>query len=147
MSDILKTDLQLTWRGLGRRSSDRTAVNLIADRGDLGLISGRANLAQAIVNRLLTRQGELTDLGHPDYGSRLYQLIGQPQSRRTHTRAEFYVRESLAAEPRIAEIVAVSIAVPDVRSEARSVLAIEIIVRPSDASEPLTIALAVNLES
>ncbi|MGV2388060.1 MAG UNVERIFIED_CONTAM: hypothetical protein LVR29_06225 [Microcystis novacekii LVE1205-3] len=38
--------------------------------GDLGAIEGQTNLRQAILNRLLTRKGELAKLGHPDYGSR-----------------------------------------------------------------------------
>ena len=46
------------------------------DVRDAGAVSGRANLAQALVLRLLTRQGALTGLGHPDYGCRLTELIG-----------------------------------------------------------------------
>ena len=60
-----------------------TAVDLQTERGDLKLVRGRANLAQAVLNRLFTRQGALARLGHPDYGSRLYLLPGEPNNRRT----------------------------------------------------------------
>lgn len=146
MAESLETDLQLTWRSLGMQSSDRIAVDLVAERSDLALVSGRSNLAQAIVNRLLTRQGELSLLGHPDYGSRLYLLVGEPQSRRTHLRAEFYVRESLGFERRISEVVSVTIAPIMPRSDQRSTLKLQVVVRPIDQSEPLVVNIAVALE-
>jgi phage baseplate assembly protein W len=126
-------DLQLFRRGgglgtpLGGRSGDRAAVELVTGRGDVQLVGGRANLAQSIVNRLLTRQGELSDLGHPNYGSRLYLLIGEPNTRRTHARAEFYVRESLAAERRIADVVAVTVTADRTRAEARGTMEIQVV--------------------
>lgn len=145
MDSELKADLQLTLRGLGRGAADRAAVDLVAQRGDLGLVRGRANLAQAIGNRLLTRQGELAGLGHPAYGSRLYLLIGEPHNRRTQLLAEFYIRESLADEPRIAEVLAVSVAPPD-RRAGRSTLAIRLAVLPIDDAAPLAVELALPLE-
>ena len=39
---------------------------------DFRAVAGHDNLAQAVVMRLLTPRGELTPLGHPDYGSRLH---------------------------------------------------------------------------
>ncbi len=44
---------------------------------DLGRADGRANLAQALILRLLTPKGSLTRLGHPAYGCRLVSLIGE----------------------------------------------------------------------
>ena len=69
-------------------------------------------MAQAILNRLLTRRGELTALGHPNYGSRLHMLLGEPNNARTCARAELYIRESLAAERRLAETVDITFAPP-----------------------------------
>jgi len=132
---MLLTDLFLTRRALGSRSSDRTAIDLSSAAGDLRLTRGRANLAQAILNRLFTRQGELGALGHPQYGSRLYQLIGEPNTRRTHALADLYIRESLAEEERIAEIIDVAIAPPSLRADLRNVLEMRITVRPIGATE------------
>lgn len=132
---MLLTDLFLTRRALGSRSSDRTVIDLGSAAGDLRLTRGRANLAQAILNRLFTRQGELGALGHPQYGSRLYQLIGEPNTRRTHALADLYIRESLAEEERIAEIIDVAIAPPSLRADLRNVLQMRITVRPIGAAE------------
>jgi phage baseplate assembly protein W len=43
--------------------------------GDLGSVKGLGNIAQAIKHRLETERGDLPY--HPEYGSRLYQLIGR----------------------------------------------------------------------
>lgn len=145
----MTTDLFLTRRAFGSQVGDRDAVDLGRARGDLRLVSGRENLAQAIVNRLLTRQGELTGLGHPDYGSRLYQLVGEPNTRRTQALAALYIRESLAAESRIGEVTSISFAPPSLRGEKRAVLDIQISVRLRDdppGSDALTLSLTTNLE-
>jgi phage gp46-like protein len=146
MADVLKTDLCLSRRRLGRRSFIRSAVDLKESRGDLRLVGGRSNLAQAILNRLFTRQGELADLGYPDYGSRLYQLTGEPHSTRTLARAELYIRESLAAERRIKAISEIYFAPPSIQPDKRGVLEIRITVVPVDEEDPLTLSAALPLE-
>jgi phage baseplate assembly protein W len=72
-------------------------------------VSGRDNLAQAVSIRLLTPQGELGPLGHPEYGSRLPTLIGERRTETTLNLAKLYVIESLKQERRIKEIVAVTV--------------------------------------
>lgn len=163
---MLLTDLFLTRRSLSSLTSNRLAVDLQSAAGDLRLTHGRANLAQAILNRLFTRQGEMEGLGHPEYGSRLYQLIGEPNTRRTHALADLYIRECLAEEERIAEIIDITITPPSLRSDLRNVLEMRITVRPIVATETepdagagvarlpggatvddlLTLSLAMNLE-
>ena len=140
----MTTDLALTRRAFGDQSSDRQYVDFRAYRGDLVLASVRANLTQAILNRLFTRQGALTGLGHPDYGSRLYQLIGEPNTQRTRILAEMYIRESLAGEPRIAEIVALTFEPFSMRADKRFILEVNLVIRPVD-DEPLTITVGLNL--
>src|SRR5881394_1026881 len=44
---------------------------------DLAMARGVENLQQALILRLLTPLGSLSDLGHAGYGSRLHELIGQ----------------------------------------------------------------------
>jgi phage baseplate assembly protein W len=68
---------------------------------DLDVAAGRDNLGQAVVLRLLTPRGELAALGHPDYGSRLHELIGRPNTETTRNLVRLFILESLAREPRI----------------------------------------------
>ncbi len=77
---------------------------------DLVRVSGRANLAQAVSIRLLTPVGELAPLGHPEYGSRLPNLIGERRTETTRNLAKLYVIEALKQERRIAEVVDVAVA-------------------------------------
>jgi len=146
-------DLRLTGRGFDVTVSDRSRVDLTVDGGgDLATVTGRANLAQAIVNRLCTRRGELARLGHPEYGSRLHTLIGERNVTRARGLAEIYIRESLGAEPRIAQIVQIALAPPS-RDDQRSTLQVQIVVQPvtnGDASAPggaapLSIVLPIGL--
>ena len=75
-----------------------------SDGRDLALVSGRENLQQAVILRLLTPRGELSALGHPQYGSRLHELIGEPASETRRNVAKVHILEALAAEPRIAKV-------------------------------------------
>lgn len=144
--DFFFQDLQLTRRAFNRQVSDRDKVDLNPSaRGDLGTVSGRQNLAQAIINRLLTRRGELAHLGHPNYGSRLYQLIGEPNNTRIRGLAEIYIRECLAQEQRVAEITYITFKPPS-RGIERSVLEITIGVKPAGEAEEFTITIPINLE-
>ena len=76
---------------------------------DLALVSDLDNLRQAIEIRLLTPRGELAPLGHADYGSRLPDLIGQPNTETTRNLAKLYVIEAMKQERRIQKIVAVEV--------------------------------------
>lgn len=85
---------------------------VISPSGDLDTVSEEYNLGQAIVNRIRTRRGELSDLGHTLYGSRLYELVGEPNNERTRALARLYTRECVSRDPRVKEIVRVTITVP-----------------------------------
>ena len=76
---------------------------------DLGMVTGRRNLEQAIILRLLTPRGELAALGHPEYGSRVHELIGTPNTETTRNRMRLFILEALQQERRIAEIVEVTV--------------------------------------
>lgn len=101
----LLTDIRL--RRLHR--AFRPMYTVDGDRRDLALVSGRENLGQAIMIRLLTPRGELADLAHPDFGSRLHELIGRANTDTVRDLAKLYVLESLQAEPRVGEIVEVTV--------------------------------------
>ena len=142
---INRRDLALT-RSIGRRqASERTTVDLCRTAGgDLATVSGRENLIQAILDRLSTRRGELAALDHPAYGSRLHELVGELDNARTRSWAEIYIRECLAQERRIAEVLAVEMA-PANRADERDVLRAEIVLRPVGESESVTLGLTLNL--
>ena len=144
-NDTLLRDLKLTRRDFDRLVSDRETVDLITSAsGDLQTVSDRANLAQAIINRLFTNKGELSRLGHPDFGSRLYQLIGEPNNPRVRGLAELYIRESLAAESRIEAITGIEFA-PPTRAADRDILIITIFIKPIAQNEPLSVTVPINL--
>lgn len=81
------------------QSDRQSAMPLI----DLETLSMQVNLEQALLLRFLTPVGELAVLGHPDYGSRLFELIGELNNDTNRNRAKLYVLEALAAEPRVAQ--------------------------------------------
>ena len=58
-----------------------------------------------VASRRLTHQGELAPLGHRTYGSRLHELIGEPNTETHRNRAKVYALQAIQAEPRVAEIV------------------------------------------
>jgi len=107
--DVLGRDLKLMDALLDPEVSSDLAVSA---SGDLATVSEAFNLGQALVNRIRTTQGELRDLGHALYGSRLYELVGEPNNARTRELARLYTRESVARDPRVREIVSVTITVP-----------------------------------
>lgn len=136
----LLTDIRLTladgrlrpvYRGdhTTRRVGDQTL-------DDLATISGRDNLGQAVLLRLLTPRGELAALGHPDYGSRLHELVGAPNNATRRSLVKLHVLESLASEPRVAEVTRVDVApAAGVRDQVR----VDLAVVPTGATDTVTI--------
>jgi phage baseplate assembly protein W len=88
-----------------RVATEQRALEVV----DFSLVAGRDNLGQAVILRLLTPRGELESLAHPDYGSRLHELIGRQNTETTRHLVKLHILESLAAEPRIEEIVDVTV--------------------------------------
>ena len=94
---LFGTDLQVADRAGG---VDFTATRL----GDLNVAQGNENIIQALTLRLRVRKGELTPLGWPEYGSRIHELIGEPNLSRTHVQLMVYAREAIEQDPRVQEI-------------------------------------------
>lgn len=103
---------------------------------DLGTVTMLDNLEQALLLRFMTRQGELALLGHPGYGSRLHELIGEPNTETTRNRAKMYTLIALAAEPRVAQVLSVDVAT-DQRDRSRVNIAVSI--RTLRADTPLNL--------
>lgn len=144
-NELFKKDLKLTQRDFDRQTSDREFVDLKSSlRSDLQTVEGVENLAQAIINRLLTRRGELAHFGHPNYGSRLYLLIGELNNIRQQAKAELYIRECLAQEPRIEKVSEISFA-PLQRGQGRDSIRVLIRVKPIGDFDEFSIILPINV--
>jgi phage baseplate assembly protein W len=85
---------------------------------DLETVAGVPNLQQALLLRFLTPMGGLAPLGHPRYGSRLFELIGELNNETSRNRAKMYVLQALAEEPRVQEVLSVTVGVhPAIREQ------------------------------
>lgn len=127
-----------------RRGTDRqpghdlfVTVRPMTGKRDLATLAGKENLEQALLMRFLTRSGELTVLGHSDYGSRLFELIGELNNDTNRNRAKLYVLQALEAESRVKEVVSVEVTPdPSVRTQINIVASLLTI----DNNTPLTVA-------
>jgi phage baseplate assembly protein W len=115
----------------------------VGKKGDLQTVSGRENLGQALMQRLLTRTGELSDLGHPGYGSRLHELIGQPNNQSTRDLVRLYAKECIMQEPRVKDIAEVKV-IP-VSGDPHAVI-LDIAVIPIKSNVPMNLVFPYYLE-
>ncbi len=135
MSNLLKTDLKL-------KIVDG-AADFAVREGDLEIVSEEDNLAQAIIHRLMTEEGELAELGHPDYGSSLHDLIGRVNNEETRIKARALVLECLSNESRIKDVLNVNVKQND--SDPHRI-DIEIAVVPVGKRAPISIFYSLPLE-
>jgi phage baseplate assembly protein W len=143
----LGRDLQLTWAGPAGAFTDgdllvRRQVAPGAARSDLAVATDVDQAAQLLVNRLMTRKGELAPLGHPDYGSRHHELIGEPNNERTRNLVKLYVLQAMAAEPRVSKVVRCTVTSQPFE---RDVVRVELQVRLIDQPQPLNLVVPVEL--
>jgi phage baseplate assembly protein W len=129
-------DLRLRFNELG---ADLT----ITERGDLDTVENYDDLAQAIIVRLSTDEGELYDIGHVDFGSHLYEVVGELNNEATRKRVQSIIRECLFQEPRIQEVVSVNV-LTDQKDPHR--LDIEITVLPINSKAYLSLTYPFRLE-
>lgn len=114
------------------------------DGGDLALAAGNDNAVQALTLRLRVRRGELAPLGWPDYGSRLHELIGEPNVPRTHLKLEVFARQAVEADPRVLRVEEVRTStIPGERDTVRLAMEIRLIDQPS----PLNLVFDYPLET
>lgn len=110
--------------------------------GDLRLADGDQTVTQALAMRLRVRRGELAALGEPAYGSRLHELIGEPNNDRTRLLLAGYARAAIEEDPRVAQVrSATATAIPGERDTVRLSLDVLLIDQPT----PLTLAHDVSL--
>ena len=113
------------------------------EAADLATVEGRENLAQALVLRLLTPRGTLGPLGHPDYGSRLGELVGEAKTEVQRARCRAFVLECVAQEPRVED--AATELVFDPLQESIDSFVFLLGVRPVGGGDPVTLGLELGL--
>ena len=92
--------------------------------------------------RLRVRKGELARLGWADYGSRLHELIGEPNNTRTHLKLMAFARAAIEQDPRVREVASVEAhVIPGEREVVRLLMEITLI----DAPNPLNLVFDVKL--
>lgn len=138
----LALDVADSWGGLdlgvgagGRRVPGQ------AGGDDLTLAAERANLAQALILRLLTPLGGLAPLGHPGYGSRLTELIGERNDEEHRNLARLFTIQAVAQERR-ATLIGL---VVDVSADRADVIRISFSVLPVGSDDPLDLAVEVTV--
>lgn len=110
---------------------------------DLDIAEGEEALRQALILRLLTPVGALSELGHAGYGSRLGELIGQENTETSRLRARAFVLQALAQERRVAQVLELRVGLP--ADGARDRIAISFRVQPVEGGSPLDLGLEVGL--
>lgn len=110
---------------------------------DLASLDGRENLAQALLMRLLTARGSLAALGHPEYGSRLHELIGRRKTQELRNLCRAFVLEAVAQEARVEP--AASELRFDTQQERSDDFVFTLAVQPVAGGEPIALSLEVGL--
>lgn len=128
--------------GQDLKLADRFGGLDLSRERDLDLATGYNNAIQALILRLRVRQGELAPLGWPTYGSRIHELIGEPNNNFTHIKLMAYARNAIEADPRVAEVTDIR-ALPGERSTVRLLLDILLIDEPN----PLNLVYDLDLEA
>lgn len=147
---LLGRDLRLDYALSGGFFEDAdlaSARSKNAPRGerDLTTTDSVDNLAQAVANRLKTRKGELKALGHPEYGSRHHELIGQPNVERVRNRIKLYVLQALRREPRIERVLKAE--VTEEHSPPRDAIRIELTLQLIETPLPVQLVVPFSLEA
>ena len=109
---------------------------------DAGAVTGRSNLMQALVLRLLTRQGALSGLGHSDYGCRLLELIGELNNTTTRNLARLFTIQAINQEARVKALLDLSV---ETVADQPDTIRISFSVLPVDDEDPLALTLEVTL--
>ena len=112
--------------------------------GDWPTLHGMDDLLQALWLRLVTPEGAVAALGHPEYGSRLHLLVGELDTPAVRDRARLYTTQALHRDSRVQDIIAVH--VESVPASSGRQLDIRVRVRASGNEQPLDFGFPVFLE-
>src|SRR5262245_34173311 len=151
--ELMGRDLALFYPGPYGWWEDADLATTVPDRAgaqvDLDVVDGVPAAVQLFVNRLKTHKGELASLGHPEYGSRHHELIGQPNVERTRALIKLHVLEAMSHEPRVAKIhkCDVTAAHQPPRDVVRITMQVEIVGEPNPRNLVVPFSLAIGAES
>ena len=123
--------------------ADLTLAGTTGGAGGIAAAVGDDNIVQALTMRLRVRQGELAPLGWPDYGSRLHELVGEPDLPRTRLKAQVFARAAIEADPRVQKVESVGIV--SIPGE-RQVLRLDMLVTVISEQRPLNLVFDLALD-
>jgi phage baseplate assembly protein W len=135
MTDVLGRDLLALYRVTDGRHED-------LDLGPEQTVGGTDNAVQAVIHRIKTVAGELADLGHPDYGSRHHELIGQPNTEGNRNLVKLYILQALAREPRIEKVLKADVVADPQRDRVTIALTLRFIGTPVPADLVVPVSFA-----
>jgi phage baseplate assembly protein W len=124
LDTLFGTDLRLVFQ--------RGAVDLAHEADGLDTVAGLDNLVQALSLRLLVDRGDLAGIGHPRYGSKIRDLIGEPMDRANRELIRRYVRRALLEDRRVQDVLET---VVSVRADAPDSVEVRAVVKAIDGSE------------
>lgn len=146
---LMGRDLALDWGRGGGFFEEADLRAALSGRSpgarDLRTLDGLGTIEQALVNRLKTRMGELAPLGHPDYGSRHHELIGEPNTQRTRNLVKLHVLQALRREPRVERVL--SATVTPAETPPRETVRIALVLRLAGVASPLNLVVPFSLEA
>lgn len=124
------------------RGSDLVTIQRPGRGVDVDVLKDLENLEQALLLRFLTPVGELAVLGHPNYGSRLFELIGELNNETNRNKAKIFVLQALGDEPRVKEVLSVNVTQ---NKNDRTRMDIDIWLVPIDSATPLNLVFPFSL--
>ncbi|PUB12421.1 GPW/gp25 family protein [Yoonia sediminilitoris] len=116
----------------------QTETRDITGARDLATVTGAENIAQALLLRFLTAEGELAPLGHPHYGSRLHELIGEPNTEANRSLAKLFALRAVQREPRVDKVLSASVRQ---RTDDRGGVDIDLKLKIVEADTPLNLVV------
>jgi phage baseplate assembly protein W len=134
-TEILGRDLRL--------EAGLSGFGLSTDLGDLDTVAGVDNLVQALLIRFNTPLGDLAALGHPEFGSRLHDLIGRGNTETTRNLVRLFTLETLRQEPRVGQVRGLFVQTID-RQPDRVLVSVDL--TPIESSTPVNLVFSIGLE-
>lgn len=110
---------------------------------DIATVIGTDNLQQSLINRIMTKKGELDQLGHPEYGSRHHDLIGEPNTESNRNLIKFHILECLSQEPRIERILRTQVRTD---KDKRDLVGIYLEIKIIGVTSPLNLVIPFSFE-
>ena len=83
-------------------------------QGDIAIVTDTTNAEQAVYNRLMTKLGELDWAEYTNYGNRAWEVLRETNIEVGTQKIQLYTTNTLLQDPRVAEIVDVTVTMTEV---------------------------------